>query len=428
MNFIVYITDERYAMPTCVSIQSLIENRNSKCQYSIYVLAFELSENSIRHLSSIVAEGIEVTIMEMNRVYSELYKNSVASYTHVSEAALCKFELPNIFPDLEKILYVDGDIIFNGDLSKIFEIDISDVYLAAVDDMGDSYTNGVSVLASRIYLPEQRYFNSGFMYLNLEKMRKDHVPEKLILYKEKGINYFVDQDALNVVLGKKRYSLPYVYNFRASIINELDLAELGLKYEEDYNSIEECLIKQVTLHMTDKMKPWQYNMPWLTDIFKYYYNKSVYKDEMLQFENPLRCKNQEIAKLSDDVMALNNDIAVLNDKWKKARNREKRAKCWRFPVESISPDSRIVLYGAGKVGKDFYDFIQKTRYCQLIAWVDAEWEKIGQPVVSLEQIRNLKYDKIIIAIYQKEMAEQIRMELVNKGIRTECIVLPFDIS
>lgn len=418
MNFIVYITDETYAMPTCVSIQSLIENREEKSQYRIYVLTFGLSEDSIWHISAIKGEGIEVIIRKMDGAYTELYEHSVTSYTHVSEVALCKFDLPNIFPDLDKALYVDGDIIFNMDPSKVFEVDLSEYYLAAVDDMGDTYKDGISRLASQIDLSEKRYFNSGFMYLNLGNMRQDHVPERLYQYKKTGINYFVDQDALNVVLGKKRHSLPYVYNFRASIINEMDLLEIGLKCEENYNGVEECLTKQVVLHMTDKMKPWKYNMPWLTDVFKYYYAKSVYKDEMLQFENSLRCKNQEVKKLADD-------ITVLNEKLKE-RDRERAVQCWRFPVENISLDSRIVLYGAGKVGKDFYDFIQKTRYCQLIAWTDQNWKELGEPIISPERLGQIQYDKIVIAIYRENKALQAKDKLMSMGISEESLVWAFE--
>jgi len=80
MDHIVYITDEQYCMPTCVSIQSLIENKDRNTIYAIYVLTFDISNNSKNHLSAISGEGIEIIIIEMNNTYKKLYENEYITY------------------------------------------------------------------------------------------------------------------------------------------------------------------------------------------------------------------------------------------------------------------------------------------------------------------------------------------------------------
>lgn len=415
MNYIVYITDENYAMPTCTSIQSIIENNTSKSNYHIFVLAHELSLKSKGKLMEIFREEVTIEVIDVNDKYTELYDNCLSEKGHVSETALCKFRLPNLFPEVDRILYIDSDIIINGNLEEVFECNISEYYLAAVDDMGDSYVDGVSELAARIGIPEYGYFNSGFMYLNLEKMRNEDIPAKLQVYKKDGINYFVDQDALNVVLGGKRYSLPYRYNFRTPILEILTVEEVGVRFfGKEYKSVDECLREQVVLHMTDWKKPWKYNIPWISDVFMKYYRMSPYKDEKKILESPLVYLNNDIQKLLLRI--------VKSDEYVKEKIKECNNKYWRFPFEKIEPNSRIVLYGAGNVGRDFNYLLSKTKYCNIVAWVDKNWRKLEGDISAPQGICNLVYDKVLIAIYHENIIEQVREELIAMGIRSEDMV------
>ncbi len=57
------------------------------------------------------------------------------------------------------------------------------------------------------------YFNSGVMLLNLAAMRRDEITKKLFDYREHGINFFMDQDALNVVFRDEVKFLSWKDNF-----------------------------------------------------------------------------------------------------------------------------------------------------------------------------------------------------------------------
>ena len=96
-----------------------------------------------------------------------------------------------------------------------------------------------------------------------------------------------------------------------------------------------------------------------------------------------------------------------------------------FPKEYVKEGSRIVLYGAGDVGKSFYTQLIYSRYCQVILWVDKEWESIGPPVSEVSKIVETSYDIIIIAILCKEAVENIKKELMNQGIFEEMMIWPF---
>ena len=109
----------------------------------------------------------------------EKYNNLEKKDFPVSTAALFKFDLPNLLPDsIEKVLYLDGDIIVQGDLSELYSTDISDVYAGVVKDYRGLTLKGD--FNERLKINHTAYFNSGVLLLNLSLLRNDNLPEKLL--------------------------------------------------------------------------------------------------------------------------------------------------------------------------------------------------------------------------------------------------------
>lgn len=80
-------------------------------------------------------------------------------------------------------------------------------------------------------------------------------------------------------------------------------------------------------------------------------------------------------------------------------------------------EGRIVLYGAGAVGKDYYMQVKKKPHIELVLWIDKKYEKYrkeGYDVCKLSDINNVQYDKILIATNSKSLAEGIKKELAEK--------------
>ena len=90
-----------------------------------------------------------------------------------------------------------------------------------------------------------------------------------------------------------------------------------------------------------------------------------------------------------------------------------------FPWKAVKPDENIILYGAGVVGRTFLEQIKQSKYCCVKAVCDANYEKITDlniPVISVEDISDYKYDKIIIAIEKESVANEIMEILDMEGI------------
>ncbi|MDE6568603.1 MAG: glycosyltransferase [Lachnospiraceae bacterium] len=98
---------------------------------------------------------------------------------------------------------------------------------------------------------------------------------------------------------------------------------------------------------------------------------------------------------------------------------------YHFPVEYIQRNQKIILYGAGKVGTDYYNFLKESHYCYLAGWVDKEYQKLketGKEVSSLDTINDMQYDMVLIALANKEIAGTIMADLQKRGVSKEKII------
>lgn len=95
-----------------------------------------------------------------------------------------------------------------------------------------------------------------------------------------------------------------------------------------------------------------------------------------------------------------------------------------FPYSVIPKGSKIVLYGAGNVGKAYYKQLRFNGFCQIVLWVDGNYKKIGMDeVTSPERIETVAFDYIVIAAAENTFAKQIQSYLQDRvNIRKEKIV------
>jgi len=100
-------------------------------------------------------------------------------------------------------------------------------------------------------------------------------------------------------------------------------------------------------------------------------------------------------------------------------------KVYQFPEEQIDKGAKIILYGAGDVGRDYYDFIKQGDSYELVLWVDTYYEdlrKEGLPVSEPREILKQEYDYILISMVRRRVAESIREELISQGVPKDKII------
>lgn len=93
-----------------------------------------------------------------------------------------------------------------------------------------------------------------------------------------------------------------------------------------------------------------------------------------------------------------------------------------FPYELCC--GRIVLYGAGKMGRELYGKMQEIRNITVVQWIDKnakEYRSNQYPVSGIEELKKEFFEKLVIAVRNKSIARDIKNELREKGILAEKI-------
>lgn len=100
-------------------------------------------------------------------------------------------------------------------------------------------------------------------------------------------------------------------------------------------------------------------------------------------------------------------------------------KITRFIVNTSGLDNKkIIIYGAGAMGKEAYNQLNEFGY-NVILWVDNLWKEYqaqGYNVFSPDEINNKEFDTILIAVYNENLAKDIKKILMNKGIECNKII------
>ena len=98
---------------------------------------------------------------------------------------------------------------------------------------------------------------------------------------------------------------------------------------------------------------------------------------------------------------------------------------YMFPWHLFQEHSRVVIYGAGEVGKCFYEQAIRFDYVDIVGIVDRNADDIntmGIPVQKVESIKKLAYDYVLISIINEKAAWQIRDNLQNMDIEKNKIL------
>lgn len=125
--------------------------------------------------------------------------------------------LPELLPDVAAVLYLDGDTIAVDSLEPLWSTDLTAHHVAAVTNVWE-WWNAAYPASLGLTRPE-RYFNSGVLLMNLERMRRDDVTADLIAFARTREHLpWGDQDALNVVLEDRRLELRPRWNVMNSVL------------------------------------------------------------------------------------------------------------------------------------------------------------------------------------------------------------------
>ncbi|MBP3847205.1 hypothetical protein J6I39_05600 [bacterium] len=258
---LVFNTDRNYREYTKVAIKSAIENKNYSSIYHIDVICVDIPQKECEEFKSFEKENVYI------RIFPESLSSlsSIGNYVinnYVTRTDLFKFKFDKIFSDRDKILYIDSDTLIRKDLRELFNTDISKYYLAAVIRLEPEISAGVDK-NGKVHHYNKNYYNCGVLLLNLAKMRKDKISEKLIQAKNADEEKFYQtQKAFNVVIPPNTIKkLSPIYNdngrWNDEYIKDFHYYRLYFPYSLRYYNIKILDEQSVIIHYSGFKKPWR---------------------------------------------------------------------------------------------------------------------------------------------------------------------------
>lgn len=202
---VVFAADDAYTPMVTTTIRSMLDNARSDRFYDIVVLTSNISGEHQDQMRRCLAGRLDNVWLRFHDVSGIIGEYDLkTSNEHISVETYYRFLVQRVMPYYDKVLYLDSDLVIEGDVAELFDTELGDNLLAAVRDvdyagnlnMPDhtriNYTNRVL----RMKNPYD-YFQAGVLLLNTRAMREAYTTKQWLEYASVPEFIYDDQDVLN---------------------------------------------------------------------------------------------------------------------------------------------------------------------------------------------------------------------------------------
>lgn len=260
--------DKNYIPYLNVMLFSLVE-KNADLRFTVYILHSSLLEEDVTNTRRILKNNKLVLINAENIGL----QGAPTTSRYPKEIYYRIFAAKYLPTTVDKILYLDPDIVVNGSLKSLCALDMNNYLFAAASHTG-SFVRALNSI--RLDMEENApYINSGVMLMNLKLLRKEQNYEEVFNFIEKRKNYLVlpDQDIISSLYGSRIYALD---TFRYNMTENLFL--LHSPFEKTL-TLDWVKKNSVIIHYCGRNKPWKDNYKGYLDTF--------YKDTLIRMKKEL---------------------------------------------------------------------------------------------------------------------------------------------
>lgn len=261
---IFFAVDDGYIPFLAVTLESLIANSSEKFYYSIKILYTSISEENKKKISKYNRENINIEFVDLNYYINEV-KDKLYTRDYYTKTTYFRLFIPNLYPQYDKVIYLDSDTVILGDISELYNIDIKGKLLAAAPDDAVQSVKQFQDYVERVVGTSsyKNYFNAGMLLMNLDEMRRfDFQSKFMYLLGTMKFTVAQDQDYLNRLCKGRVKIISGVWN-RMPIPNE---------------NIDDEDIKIV--HFNLAYKPWHFENIMYQEHFWKYAKNTEYLDQI----------------------------------------------------------------------------------------------------------------------------------------------------
>lgn len=271
-----FVTDENYVKYMGVTIESILNNAAKGDKYNFYILSTGLSQNSKDKLMQTVKTQAVIDFIEVGGGLINAFQNLKQRATYISKSSYFKFAIAELIPQVDKIIYLDSDLIVTGTLRELYQKDISDYLIGAVEDIGYTYWSKTREDLKLKF----KCINSGVMLINSKKWREEHLLDSLMdcAADPEKTGKGQDQPVINYVCKDKVLFLDFKYNVQDSFFRN----EVEVNDRYDLTAVEKAVKKPLIIHYTTAHKPWKFPFMHNGSEFWTYYIKSPFMTKELR--------------------------------------------------------------------------------------------------------------------------------------------------
>jgi len=230
-------------------ILSILKTKKDETKINFYVIDDAISLVSKEALNRMVNEyNASISYLQIDTLKFE----DMVESDRIPKTAYFRIAIPNYLKhtDIKRAIYLDCDIIAKDDIETIWNLDLGDNLLAAVEDAGFHQR----LDAMEIEADSDIYFNSGMMVLDIEKWRAERISEQVLKFATENSDElkFHDQDALNAILHDRWLMIHPRWNAQAYIITK------EKKHPTKHGNLEytEACNEPALIHFSGHVKPW----------------------------------------------------------------------------------------------------------------------------------------------------------------------------
>lgn len=223
---VVVCSDDNYAHSLGALLNSIIKASNQNYNYDVVILDNGLSKRNQRRLIELCFVSKNFSIRFFNvHAFDEIKDAYIRPPFTV--ATYSRLFIPRLMRNYSKVLFIDTDTVVESDIAELFETELHDNYVAAVQDIvmegfvkfGNIAQSDAGIQPAGEYLKQtlkmsrpEEYFQGGIMVFNIEQMNKDNIFEQLMKELKGQSFWFLDQDIMNKVFFGRVTFLPLEWN------------------------------------------------------------------------------------------------------------------------------------------------------------------------------------------------------------------------
>ncbi|MGA1131755.1 MAG: glycosyltransferase family 8 protein [Prochlorotrichaceae cyanobacterium] len=257
---VILAADDNYAMPLSVTATSILSHLSSDYFLNLFILDGGIkSHNREKIQQSLKFPNYSITWLQpaVNQL-----KNIKPKGKRISLTACYRLLLLEVLPSsLQKVIYLDTDIIVQTDLARLWNIPLENYDVLAVQDLFLPYVSSPRALYNYQDLGisrDTKYFNSGVLVINLDTWRAKNIGQRVIEYIEDNYEqiFWLDQDGLNAIIAGNWQALDFRWNQMHMVYKYASWKDEQIKKLME-PEIQRLMDEPYIIHFSSSPKPWQ---------------------------------------------------------------------------------------------------------------------------------------------------------------------------